>query len=99
MVCGGTALSNRMEGPVAADPEPEKSDERMGNIKINKRGSKPISVVRRDAGGSGGAFGSRGLRRGLAPPNWCTLIPGPPPKLKTNSAGAALNIPPPRSLS
>jgi hypothetical protein len=34
-----------MEGPDVADPEPEKSDERMGSIKINKRGNNPMSVV------------------------------------------------------
>lgn len=62
-------MSNRIDGPVVVDPPPEKSEDKIGNTSMNKRGSSPIRVVWREAGGSAGALGSRGLRRGLVPPN------------------------------
>ena len=63
----------------------ENSEERRGSMKIMSKGSRFCNAAHRFWGPSCAlSFASRGLRRGLLPPNWCTLIPGPPPRLKTN---------------
>lgn len=72
-------------------------DESSGKTNIRRSGNSPVSIPERVGGGSGGALGSLGLLLGLAPPNCCTLIPGPPFMLKTNPGppGPSPNSPPP----
>ncbi len=68
MVWGGVALSKRIDGPAEPEP-PENMEERRGRATTRRSGRRPRSVDCKEGGGSGGAFGSLGLLRGLAPPN------------------------------
>lgn len=78
-VCGLSGLSWRTLGYVGALPE--KSDESRGMMNRRSSGRRDCSA----ASGEAGCWFAWlcGLLRGTPPPIWCTLMPGPPPMLKT----------------
>ena len=86
-VWGGCGVSKRNVGPLGVeDGSAEKSEERSGRMKRRRSGRRLESADESDGAGSSAcrpAWASRGRRRGMVPPNWCTRNPGPPFMLNT----------------
>jgi len=84
-VCGGTGESKRKLGPAGVVVDEENSDDSNGRTKRMRSGRRFDRADNVEGAGSVELpFASRGLLRGRAPPNWCTRMPGPPPRLNTN---------------
>lgn len=76
-------MLKRIDGPEGDDEE--NIDESSGKTKRMRSGSRFDNTdIVLWGGRSEVPLASCGLRLGRPPPNWCTLNPGPPPRLKAN---------------